>query len=295
MNLTNHLALPQAFIDAVINDDYDLGEAAISVTGLISPPQASLLRRAHDASISEDAADRVFSLLGQCMHTVLERANRLDMAEKRFYAEYLGWRVSGKGDTVLLDDNTLVDYKLTTVWKFLGGKIPPEFEQQLNLYRVLLHDNGITINSLKILGALRDWSKPEARRNKDYPQKQVVYLDVPMWPLEAARAFMEARVALHQKAQQAFDLGDPLPPCSDEERWIKPSLWACKKAGSLRATKVFRNEGEARAFASSKNLEVEFRPGEATRCLLYCSASPFCEQWKNDPENPEKALEGIFP
>ena len=75
MRLTNANNIPVQIVRAVENDGYTKGEAEMSVTGLLQPPQLSILRKHHEASITEDVADRIWMLLGQSIHSVLERAN----------------------------------------------------------------------------------------------------------------------------------------------------------------------------------------------------------------------------
>ena len=70
----------------------------------------------------------------------------------------------------------------------------------------------------------------------------------------------------------------------------KPSQWAVHKSGAKRATKLCDSEEEAKAYIEAQGgkdkLEIQFRPGERTRCEgNYCSVAEFCEQfkgWKNN-------------
>ena len=83
MQITNKAGLPQAFVDAVKADDYDPGESDISVTSLIAPPRLVALRRANEAALTEDASERLWSLQGQIIHSLLERANVNDLVQER--------------------------------------------------------------------------------------------------------------------------------------------------------------------------------------------------------------------
>lgn len=64
--------------------------------------------------------------------------------------------------------------------------------------------------------------------------------------------------------------------CTDEERWHKPDKWAVKKPGNKRALKLHDTREAAMAHAGT-TLEVEYRPGEDTKCLKYCSVAQFCD------------------
>ena len=86
MKLTNKLNLPQPLVDAVKNDSYTKGEKAdVSVTQLIGPMQQIFLKRKHWDELEEDVSDLIWALLGQTMHTILERADISAIKEKRLY------------------------------------------------------------------------------------------------------------------------------------------------------------------------------------------------------------------
>lgn len=274
MKLTNRSNLPQAIVDAVRNDGYSKGDADISVTELIGPPRISALKREHADEIVEDASDRIWSLFGQAIHTILERANRQGIAERRLKMTVEDWVISG-GMDLYQEDGALVDYKTTSAWSVKGG-VKDEWTTQLNVYAEILRSNGHPVSGLKIVAILRDWSKLEARRDPAYPQRQVETYTVDLWPAEQAQKYVRERVILHKQARVK------LPECSTEDRWAKPAKYALMKVGGKRAVKLYDTEAEARAHASvdPKNLRVEVRPGESTRCEAYCSVAQFCTQFQ---------------
>lgn len=272
MNLTNRMNLPQAIVDAVRNDPYSRGSADLSVTQLIGPPRKTALEKQFESRIVEDASDRIWSLLGQSIHTILERANRLGIAERRLSIQVEGWTISG-GMDLYEEDGVLVDYKTTSAWSMKGG-VKDEWEKQLNVYAEILRQNGHPVKGLRVVGVLRDWSKMEAARSPDYPQMGVATLDVPLWQEDIARLYIRDRVILHQQSRVS------LPLCTPEERWEKPTVFALMKQGGKKAVKLYDNESDARSHASTdpKLLYVQARPGESTRCKFYCSVSQFCSQ-----------------
>jgi hypothetical protein len=278
VNISNRLNLPQAIVDAVSADEYSRGDADISVTGLLSPPRMATLMELHRDEIVEDAADRIWSLLGQSVHTILERANRLDLAEQRHFLSIGGWTISGKFDTLTLDDSRILsDYKLTSVYKVKDGEVPAEFEAQLQILAEILIANGIEVKAGRVVCLLRDWRKAESRRDPAYPQSQVVPFDVPLWPRPDRIDFIERRVAMHQAARHN------LPLCSDSERWMKPAKWAVMKDGRTRAIKLFDFETHAQEWIDGQRdkdkMYVEYRPSEPTRCVDYCSVAFACTQF----------------
>jgi len=269
--LTNRLNLPDGVVAAVTNDPYTRGDSDISVTQLISPAYQRKLRQ--EVEVVEDVSDRIWSLLGQSVHTVLERAYRgKGRAEERLFMNVNGWKVSGQFDVI--EDGCLQDYKVTSVWSVIGeGKV--EWEQQLNLLRLLAHHSGIDVTSLRIIAILRDWSKSRTT-SADYPKAQVVALDIPMWSLEDAEAFMLERVLAHQHP-------DP-PVCNDEERWKRDDVFAVVKAGRKTAVKL--HDGWKMALAHAEELgnghSVETRPGGYTRCEGYCNVSHECPAMRTE-------------
>lgn len=285
MKLTNKLRLPEAIVRAVSNDSYTKGEADISVTELLVPPQMRKLRLAHDHELEEDVSDRIYSLQGQSMHHIIERAADGDafvMVEATLYAEYAGWKVKGQVDHLLLATGELLDFKLTSTYKVKPGQPPREWVEQTNIYRRMLErEKGMSIPAVAILAILRDWSKSQSRRSQDYPQAPVIRLEVPLWTPEQADAFIEERVRLHQAAEPAS--------CTDADVWAKPAKWAVHKRGAAKAIRVFDNPIDAEQLASTaSSLYVEYRPGEAVRCQDWCQVAHLCPQWQTDPRNIRK-------
>jgi hypothetical protein len=285
MKLTNRMNLPQPIVDAVKNDGYSSGDADASVTELLSPPRQAALKRAHAPSLVEDASERIYSLLGQLVHSLLERANKTGIAERRLSTTVEGWKISG-GMDALYEHGLLQDYKFVTAYKFKDGKVPEEYEQQLNCYAQILRDNGEKVSALEIVGILRDWSKLEAQRDPEYPQAQVLVLEVPLWPEERAKKFLKERVILHKKARGV------LPLCSADERWARPDTWAVMKPGAMRAERVYASKEEAEAHAAQKKgLTIDHRPGVSTRCQAYCVVSKHCAQYTAIREVAEEKIQ----
>ena len=292
MKLTNRNRLPDAIVAAIQNDSYTKGDADISVTELLTPPQLRALKLKHYDELEEDVSDRIWSLLGQSVHTIIERATEGlagVVAEMTLNSKYLGWKIKGQTDNIVLTDGELLDFKVTSAWKVRGESPPLEWVQQTNIYRRLAKkEKGIEISSIRVIAILRDWSKNESLRNQDYPQAQVKSFDIPVWSDSEADAFIEERIRLHQASEPA--------PCSDYDIWAKPDKYAVMKRGNVRAIKLFEYADEAQDLAATaSNLYVEHRPGEATRCQSWCPVSRFCPQWAADPRNKTQQLqENLF-
>tara|TARA_R110000787_G_scaffold38014_2_gene96094 strand:+ start:34 stop:903 length:870 start_codon:yes stop_codon:yes gene_type:complete len=283
MKITNVLNLPQPIVDAVQNDPYDSGESDISVTRLISPPRQVALANEHGRKLTEDCADRLFSLMGQAMHHILERGGDVEgtrIIEKRLFADVGGWKISGQID--IWENGVLDDYKFTSVWETLNG-LKEEKIQQLNMLAWLSRLNGIKVDKIRIVALYRDWSKSKAEFERDYPQHQIGVIEVPMWDDFKTAAFIDERVAIHQAARLE------LPFCTDEERWQRATKYAVMKEGRKSAFRLLDSSDAAmiycedKGFANDGELKtgyyVEIRRGEATRCKHYCAVAPFCTQF----------------
>jgi hypothetical protein len=104
MIITNKLGLPSSIEKAVRNDRYSRGNANISVTGLIGPARKRALEITHADEITEDVAERIWALMGQIAHGILERADDQAWCEERLYIERHGWRISGQFDRLCLEE-----------------------------------------------------------------------------------------------------------------------------------------------------------------------------------------------
>lgn len=271
MKLTNKFNLPDAIVRAVSNDSYTKGGADYSVSDLLKPPRVLALEQKHWNDLEEDVSNRIFSMFGQAMHVVAERANSEGIAERRLFIRLEGKTISGGMD--LYHKGVLTDYKTTSVYKVKEG-VPIEYVNQLNCYAEILRQNSCPVEKLEIIAILRDWSKLEALRDGNYPQSQVLRLEVPVWEPTRALGFMKARLAIHEAAKVL------LPECSSEDRWARPDTWAVKKTpDSARATRVFDSEAEAKKMAEQNKMHLEHRPGSSPRCLAYCLVASRCSQF----------------
>ena len=274
MKITNKYGLPGAIVEAVKNDDYDPGDSDITVTGLLQPPRLRALYEKHKEEIVEDASSRIWALIGQSVHTILERAEPSAITEERLYMHMEGWKVGGKFDRMTLRVKTLQDYKVCSVWEHIYG-LKPEKEQQLNLLALLAAHNGYKeISNLEIVAIFRDWSQAKARYDKKYPQAQVARVKVKMWPVDRQVAFLRERVMLHQKALKE------LPECSEEDRWATPDKFAIMKKGRKSAIRLYTSMKEATANLKQGQY-IEHRKGESKRCAMYCPVKGYCSQFSS--------------
>lgn len=278
-NLTNIYGFPDALVAAVKNDPYT-GGGDISVTKLIDAPQRRALYKQYKHAVVEDVSERIWSLMGQAVHTVLERAGTSALVEQRLYMEVAGWKLSGQFDRLHLEDRVLQDWKVCSVFKASGDV---SWERQLNVLRMLAKHNGHAVDRLQVIAIFRDWRRADAKRKEDYPQQSVAIIDVPVWSDEETLAYIKERIHLHQLAD-----GGAHVPCNDEERWYSGTRFALMKDGGKRAIKVADTREELGDPA--KGYFIEERKGGYRRCEEYCEVAPFCPQWQKTQQ--ETAQEG---
>jgi len=293
MKLTNKNNLPEALLKAMQNDPYDKGDSDFTATSLIKPARIVVLERRHHHEMEEDAEDGLYRLYGQVAHTILERANMADLAEKRYFATFnvggMDYRVSAQMDTLSMVDGILSDFKFTTAWGFKRDQAPKaDWVAQLNIQLELMRRNGQDASGLQIIGLLRDYQLSQAKSDPNYPQSPVATHAIPMWSREQTTAFITMRIAAHVDARAA------LPECSPEERWAKPDTWAVIKNGQKRAINggvCLSLEGAEAVKAKTPGTFIQVRPGESVRCASYCSVAKFCTQFARENNKPTSESE----
>lgn len=287
--ITNEKGLPQPLVDAVANDPYDKGGCDYSATELIAPPHQRILLRKHKDEIRVDASSRIWSLFGQSVHSVLERANGLGyVVERRYVSKF---NIGGKDVTVgakidVLDtyQGILSDYKTTSVYKFKADPrtgevaIPKEFEAQINIQAFCIFaETGVIVGRGQIVGILRDWRRSESLRESGYPKHMVETMEIPIWNTGRQYNYIAERLLLHMAPRPA--------PCSSEEMWERPDTWALMKDGQKRAVKLYPSE-EAAASAvigmggQDNGYTIAKRQGARARCDGYCDVAAFCQQYQ---------------
>jgi len=288
MELTNNAGLPQALVDAVTNDPY-YQPGHISVTGLIQPPRIRQLTFRYQDKISIDASDGIWMLVGSNVHAIIERADQKDaLQEERLSIKVNGWTVTGATD--LYDDAVITDFKTTSVWSVLHG-VKKDWEIQLNLYAELWRSNKWPVDKLQIIAILRDWSKHQVWKSKDYPRHQVVVLPVELWKPVDAHEYITERVTLHQESESMSD--EDLPLCTADERWDRPTKYAVIVIGQKRAKRVLDTMEEAEEWADvnmKKKYHIEVRPGESVRCESYCDCNNYCSYYQKLKEGDNGKL-----
>jgi hypothetical protein len=291
MKLTNRFGIPETFVNVLKRPTYSKGAAHLSVTQLINSPKIVALTKKFEAELEQDVADMVWSIFGSAIHNILEHGkDENHLVEERIHSMVDGWKISGAVDLQVVDDQggiSIRDYKTTSVWAVMNEKI--EWEQQLNIYAWLVDTvkEDFHVTDLGIVAIIRDWSRRDAARNPDYPQAPVKELPIKLWPYEERKEFVQSRITSHSACEFAMETGEDLPPCTPEEMWEKPTTWAIKKVGGVRAKSVHdTEESMLKALEiAGPAYEIEVRPGSRIRCESFCPVNTYCQQWRDYQES----------
>lgn len=287
MKITNKFNIPQTFVNVVKRPQYTKGDVNLSVTEMLNSPRIVQLRTKHMDDMETDVSDMVWSMFGTAVHNILEHGkDEHHIVEERLFTQFEGWKISGAIDLqeVYSDGIDIKDYKVTGAWTVQQEKA--DWVNQLNCYAWLVEKvKGINVRSLQIVAIVRDWSRRDAENKDTYPQAPIVTIDIPLWPFEKREQYIRERLVLHNEALFSRQVDDPLPECTTEETWEKPTVYAVKKIGGVRAKTLFGDKDKAEeelAKLNSKKVEyeIEVREGERTRCKTFCQVSQFCNQYQ---------------
>jgi hypothetical protein len=150
------------------------------------------------------------------------------------------------------------------------------------IYAWLLTRNKFIVTHCRFVALLKDHSKTEAQRDRQYPQNPVFVYEFPVTQSELFKigSFIRGKVGEYEKYLSSAD--DEVPPCSADERWDRPSVFAVKKEGRQKAVKLFdvKEEAETRAAELGAGHYVEHRTGESVKCEHYCLCAGYCNYYQ---------------
>jgi hypothetical protein len=298
MKLTNNFGMPETILNVIARPQYNKGKANMSVTELLNSPRIVQLKRKHWDSLTEDAADMVWSIFGTAIHNILEHGKgESHIVEERIHTELDGMRISGAIDLQELTPEGIIlsDYKTTSAWAVMNEK--QDWHNQLNSYAFLVESaKKLPVCKLQIIAIVRDWSRRDAATREGYPKAPIVVIDIPLWSPEERLAYIRGRISLHGDALFEMETDGEMPNCTTEEMWEKPTTYALKKDGNVRAKSVYETSeaagiGLTAATEKAKKGEkflIEVREGGRTRCESFCQVAPYCQQHQEYLSTKEK-------
>lgn len=299
MKLTNRNSLPETIINVIKRPEYNKGKSNMSVTELLNSPRIVQLKRKHWDDLEEDASDMVWSIFGTAIHGVLEHGkDDHHIVEERIHVVIDGIHISGAIDLQEIEEDGIIlsDYKTTSAWAVMNEK--QDWHNQLNSYGYLVEVAKKTpVKKLQIVAIVRDWSRREAANREGYPKAPIVVIEIPLWSFEEREAYVRSRISLHGDAFFEMETGGDMPECTAEEMWEKPTTYALKKDGNVRAKSVHetREAADAALVAATEKAKkgekflIEVREGGRTRCEGFCQVSPYCKQHQEYMASKEKS------
>jgi hypothetical protein len=313
MKFTNTHGLPQAVVEALIGDEFNLPKLPKNLfwaTRLISPPKIAQLELRHWGEMECDVSDRFNRVLGTALHEHIRRnsndANRL--TEEKAYIDTDKWEVktlppgeslrrqswhnpdviyvSAKLDSYeLLEGRGIIDdYKTGKTFQvIIDGQPKQDWIRQNNIYAFVLRKIGFPVHEIRNTFFMVDWMKSKTKTDHRYPQIPIhIFGNQPIWTDQEVISYLESRIRLHVAAMTIGE--DDIPECTEEERWARPPVFAVMKTGRKTSLKNHDNRISAEKHAADMGAGhyVEARPGVNTRCETYCSCAQWCHFWKKN-------------
>ncbi len=302
--------------------DYIKEENYISATGLMKPLRHILLpsRIPDEEKIAPDVEEYIATAMGSALHAGIEKSwsnGNFQVALRRLgypedviarirvnptpeelaacenaipvYIEQrrvreitvmgVTFKVGGKFDMVC--DGRVTDTKSTSVYAWIFGGREEQYQLQGSIYRWLNPDK-ITENEIRINYIFTDWSKFDSKTRKDYPDKRVKHIDVPLLSIPDTEIWIRNKLTQLISNQDKHE--KQLPECTTEELWMSDPKYKYyadpmkADGGKGKSTKNFDNMTEASAHMAEKMKGTVITiPGTPKRCG-YCPAFPVCTQ-----------------
>lgn len=221
------------------------------------------------------AANYIFGLIPHFFGTnesryIFEQTLRLDLGGLILY-----------GTFDLFDKATgiLYDYKFCSTFNWTHPEARKKWKTQTNIYAFLLEQNGYKVNGIKVVAFFRDWNSFNLNKEKDYPQRQTMEINIELMSMEERIAYITTRRDVHMQAEQGY-----IPECTGEERWASGDQYAVKSTKLKNAIRVFPNKGMALSWIQenrhkyNEEIFIQERLGDSRRCEKYCVVAQYCEQ-----------------
>ena len=281
MKITNKLGLPQALVN-MAKQEYECEENKYRVTSLLKGTREAILERRHQHEIEQDVSDMIWLLFGTAVHSVLEHheVGEHEVKEHRLKVPIGDYILSGQFDLYNAKTKTVTDYKTCSVWKVIFSDYE-DWNQQLLIYSYMLKTKGYDVKQGEIIALMKDHSKAQAKRKKDYPKLPVKKLTFEF----TEQDFLDIEEWLKEKFAEISEVeklpDSELPLCTPEERFNSGDKFAVMKKGRKTALRVLDSHEDAMEWMQNNSGDfIQIRPGEDKKCEDYCSACEFCNYYQ---------------
>ena len=313
--LTNNTGISLSLAVWLVSDSYDHSDDpnTISATTLLKPIREIVLGRQNSHLLKGgDISTLVTSSMGTSLHDGIEASwSNLDKVkgsleklgypekvrnnilinpkqedlydgcipvylEKRSFKKIGKYTISGKFDIVL--NGRLEDYKSTGCYSYVTQSNAEKHMQQGSIYK-WLNPEIITDDIMAIQYIFTDWSKLSSIKDPKYPKSKLLEQTFNMMPVKETESFVTGIVNEIDRLADAKQ--KDLPRCSDEELWVKPTVWKYYKdpKKTVRSTKNFNNYPDAsiRMVKDGSVGVVKEIKGEVVKCK-FCNVMEICDQ-----------------
>lgn len=292
MKITNKLGLPKAFVK-MAESDYEYKPKQYSVTSLLKGTREIILERRYHHEIEQDVSDMIWLLFGTAVHSILEyhEADEHEVKEHYLKVPIGDYTLSGRCDLYNKKTKTITDYKTCSVWKIIFGDFK-DWRKQLLIYAYMFRQKGYEVEQGEIIALMKDHSKGQAGRKKDYPKLPVKRINFKF----SKKDFKEIEDWLTKKfvdIAEAERLEDnDLPICTPEQRFNSGDKYAVKEKGRKTALRVLDSMKEAEKWMkkNGKGDFVEIRYGKNKKCENYCNVNKFCNYYKEMKERKNRKV-----
>lgn len=265
-----HMVLERAHIN-------DLRKRAF-MTVLETIKENSVQYSEKDQEALQELQNKIIKLMVQFFPEVESRY----IWESTLTFQYRGKILYGTFDLYDKIEKCLYDYKVCSVYAYAYPESRKKWSAQTNVYAFMLRESGIEVNEIRIVAIFRDWSASKMEISKgDYPESQLLTLNIPVVPQEKMLGYIKNRMDLHIEAENGN-----VPDCSGVERWASATEYVVKVTNRKKALRKLDSEAMAKEWVAANKHKFELpltifeRPGESKRCESYCVVREFCEQRK---------------
>ena len=223
-------------------------------------------------------------MFGSAIHSVLQKTKLENyLKEERLSFTVNGIAISGAFD--LYGNETITDYKVTSVWNVIYGSSNSKWEKQLNIYYYMLFKSSFIPKRAQVIAILRDWFASKLGTTYNYPPSPIHIYPVKLWTMDKLEMYLDERTKLFASSESLSD--NDLPPCTNEEKWATETKYAVMKKGRKSAVRVLSNPDDAEKLITDnikKGYYLNIRKGESKRCKKYCSVRNICNlnQYKKE-------------